>query len=321
LEKSVVVLNPGSRKEDSQSLFEEGIPTKIVSVNDDFYKDNKDVAILKIEENNLPAISLGKSENITTGSRVFIMGYPTTAELNSKGLVNSSFTGGIVSALKDSIDRSFKIIETDAKISKGSSGGPLVDEKGQVIGLVTFITGGATKEDGDSFAFAVPIDIVGKVIAEKMLISGDSPAFSTGNYNDHFLSGLSFFNKNRCKEAVKEFDLAKEGNNEKFSATRFLVPYQKKCQELIQSGQSIDSPLQIFLEEMKDSKKMIWFGVGFGVFSFLIGSSYTYRLRKRIKKDEEELDNVEKYLHLNLEDGTPMKEEDKLEKLKPKIKG
>lgn len=307
IEKTVVVLRPGSKKEDSESLFEEGYPAKIVSVNDDFFKDNKDVALIKIEENNLPSVKIGKSEDISTGSKVFIMGYPSTAELNNKTLLNSSFTEGVVSALKDSIDRSFKIIETDAKISKGSSGGPLVNEMGEVVGLVTFITSGTSKEDGDSFAFAVPIDITGEVTKTKMLNAESPPPLSEGEYSKNFLKGLFYFEKKRCKEANSYFQKAKESNNEKFSVARFLDPYQKNCQKLIDSGESVDGKFEVFLDEMKDSKKLIIFGLGFGLISFVLGSYYTYNLRKKIKEEEEELDNVERYLNLSLEDGKPLK--------------
>ncbi len=324
IEKEVVVLNPSSKKENTQDLFNEGFPAKIISVNDDFYKDNKDTAIIKIDEKNLPAILLGSSVNISTGDKVYILGYPTTAELNSKGLVSSSFTQGIVSALKDSITREFKVIETDAKISKGSSGGPLLNEQGGAIGLVTFITNDETKQDGDSFAFAVPIDVAKKTIREKIVQSETLPDLAEGGYGRHFLLGLDELHQNHCQKALQEFDLARQVNS-KFNVAKYLDPYVNECNVLIQSGKSIDTPLGMFWQKITTASYLVWIGVTVVFLVFLWGLIYIIRLRFRVNKDEKELDNVERYLHLNLEDGNPIdekgKEEDELERLKPKVKG
>jgi len=139
-QKEITVLNPSSTKDNLQDIISESFEAKEISVNNDFYLDQKDVALIKIDQTNLPSIPLGDSTSLTTGNKIFVFGFPGTADLNSKNLLESTFTQGTISAIKDSDNKDFKIFQTDAKVSEGSSGGPLINEKAQVVGLVTYQT-------------------------------------------------------------------------------------------------------------------------------------------------------------------------------------
>jgi serine protease Do len=84
-----------------------------------------DVALLQLEEGVYPAAPLGVSVSLKPGAPVFAVGSP----LGHKGTV----TRGIVSAVRVEEDR--RVIQSDVTVHAGSSGGPLLDERGRVIGI------------------------------------------------------------------------------------------------------------------------------------------------------------------------------------------
>jgi S1-C subfamily serine protease len=112
-----------------------------------------DLAVLKIDTSNLTPVTLGDSRGLQVGMKVFAIGNPF-------GL-SGTMTRGIVSSIRsvrgpsgDSIDEA---IQTDAAINPGNSGGPLLNSKGEVIGINSMIfTGGAEQSAG--IGFAIPIN-------------------------------------------------------------------------------------------------------------------------------------------------------------------
>ena len=120
-----------------------------------------DLSITKINAQDLPTISLGDSSNIRIGETVYAIGNPIGYEFRR------TVTSGIISA----INRTVKIeennntiymtdlIQTDASINSGNSGGPLIDTKGKVIGINSVKITSA-----EGIGFAVPINVVKPVI-------------------------------------------------------------------------------------------------------------------------------------------------------------
>jgi Do/DeqQ family serine protease len=123
-----------------------------------------DVAVIKIESNNLPAVSLGNSEQLRPGEWAIAIGNPL-------GLDNT-VTTGIISATGRSSsqvgvpDKRVEFIQTDAAINPGNSGGPLLNASGQVIGMNTAIIQGA-----QGLGFAIPINTAQR-IAEQLVARG-----------------------------------------------------------------------------------------------------------------------------------------------------
>ena len=132
----------------------------------DIFKDRlTDIAVIKIDEDNLLLPTIGNSDNIKVGEEVIALGNPL-------GLFNISnqvtATKGIVSAknidfgFNDSYGSTYKgMIQTDASINPGNSGGPLLNRKGEIIGLNTFvITGSNNQRKSVGLNFAIPINQV-----------------------------------------------------------------------------------------------------------------------------------------------------------------
>lgn len=120
---------------------------------------NTDIAVLKIEAENLPAVKLGSSRDLKIGEWVLAVGNPFN--------LTSTVTAGIVSAKERQINilggdfplESF--IQTDAPINPGNSGGALVNVNGELVGINTAILSRTGSYTG--YGFAVPVDIAMKV--------------------------------------------------------------------------------------------------------------------------------------------------------------
>ena len=120
-----------------------------------------DLALIKIEAENLPAIKFGNSDNLKLGEWVLAIGNPFN--------LTSTVTAGIVSAKGRSLsmDGSYKLesfIQTDAALNMGNSGGALVNTKGELVGITSAIISPTRTYSGNSFA--IPINIVKKTVAD-----------------------------------------------------------------------------------------------------------------------------------------------------------
>ncbi|MBD3288058.1 Do family serine endopeptidase [candidate division KSB1 bacterium] len=122
-----------------------------------------DVAVIKIDEKNLPAIRLGDSDKIEVGQLVMAVGNPFSAQLEH------TVTHGIISAKGRSnfqLAQYEDFIQTDAAINPGNSGGALVNLRGELIGINTAIISGSGGNVG--IGFAIPVNMARHVM--EMLI-------------------------------------------------------------------------------------------------------------------------------------------------------
>ena len=127
--------------------------------------DGNDVALLKIDAKNLKALKLGDSDNLAVGQTVIAIGTPL-------GEYAGSVTTGVISGLGRSVTASSgwfgsttkvyeNVIQTDAAVNPGNSGGPLINTQGEVIGI-NF----ATTANADNISFALPINVVKQRLEE-----------------------------------------------------------------------------------------------------------------------------------------------------------
>ena len=122
----------------------------------------QDVAVLKIDANNLPIVKLGDSDNIEIGQTVIAIG-------NALGEFRNTVSAGIVSGLMRTItaggggfsEELEEVIQTDAAINPGNSGGPLLNLYGEVVGVNTAMASGA-----ENIAFAIPINKIKATLGE-----------------------------------------------------------------------------------------------------------------------------------------------------------
>lgn len=121
-----------------------------------------DIAVLKIDRANLPFVTLGDSDSLQVGELAVAIGNPF-------GELAGSVTVGVISALDREVsinNNKYNLLQTDASINSGNSGGPLVNSYGEVIGVTN-----AKVSQGEGIGFAIPINDV-KTVIEDLINNG-----------------------------------------------------------------------------------------------------------------------------------------------------
>ncbi|HCC04441.1 MAG TPA: peptidase S1 [Clostridiales bacterium] len=143
-----------------------------------FSEPDLDLSIVKVNANNLKSIDLGDSSKIKVGNKVYAIGNPIGYEFKR------TVTSGIISAVNRTIkieegeEESYisDLIQTDATINPGNSGGPLINSKGEVIGINTVKITSA-----EGIGFAIPINVI-KPVVESIIQNGKFEEATLGIY-------------------------------------------------------------------------------------------------------------------------------------------
>ncbi|MEK7450167.1 MAG: tetratricopeptide repeat-containing serine protease family protein [Planctomycetota bacterium] len=157
-----------------------------------------DLVILKAKGENLPIVKLGDSDKIKLGENVYVVGSPG-------GLENSIITDGVIIGRQE-MGWNQKGIQISTPVSHGSSGSPVFNEAGEVIGVVASIS---MLTDLQSLNFAVPINIIKNKVSEKKITSMEKFAedFSTSAYSRNF-QGDYLYENGKYKEAIESYQEA-----------------------------------------------------------------------------------------------------------------
>ena len=128
-------------------------------------EEDYDIAVIKVEAENLKPVTMGDSTLLNVGDRVLAIGNPL-------GELTFSQTGGMVSSVNRAINVEgvpFNMIQTDAAINPGNSGGPMFNQYGQVVGIVSAkYTNTASGASAEGLGFAIPINDVAAMIQDIM---------------------------------------------------------------------------------------------------------------------------------------------------------
>ena len=130
---------------------------------------DSDLAVLKTDLTGLPAAQFGDSEKLTVGDKVYAIGNPLGYELRG------TLTDGIVSAINRDVwvdGRTMTLIQTNAALNSGNSGGPLINEYGQVVGL-NVIKMSSSYFSIEGLGFAIPSATMDRVV-DDLLASGET---------------------------------------------------------------------------------------------------------------------------------------------------
>ncbi|MBE3066739.1 MAG: trypsin-like peptidase domain-containing protein [Chloroflexi bacterium] len=165
---------------------QKGSPCELIKVGEP--SPGKDVAILKINANNLPTVKLGDDTTVKDGEQAIALGYPGVATFNplikqSDENIKPSLTVGSISGRK-TMQGGWDVLQTDTAITHGNSGGPLFNSRGEVIGITTFgsvqqnTTTGALDEV-QGFNFAIPTTVIKQFLTESNITPTEGPLTKT----------------------------------------------------------------------------------------------------------------------------------------------
>ncbi len=186
-----------------------------------------DVAVIKIEANNLTTLDIGNSDQMRIGDAVLALGYPLS--------LGFSVTSGIISGIGRNMTMNqldfATYIQTDADITFGNSGGPLVNNKGEVIALNTMIV-----SRGETFGFSIPSNLFMNSV-NQLIESGEIRRGALGvGIGNLDAESLEYYKVNHgaritsvtkgtpaAKEGLKTGDIITEINGQKINSSADVV--------------------------------------------------------------------------------------------------
>ncbi|HJQ69106.1 MAG TPA: trypsin-like peptidase domain-containing protein [Blastocatellia bacterium] len=168
----------------------------------------KDVAVIKIEVKNAPVVKLGDSDKVQLQDHVSVFGYPGAADtfqsgtLSRKSALEASITDGRVSAKKTAADNS-PILQISAPATHGNSGGPVITDKGEVVGMLTFRGDTVGGQEVSGFAFVVPSSTVMEFVRQAGTTNEE------GIVDSRYREGLDYYWDGYYSKAITKFEEVK----------------------------------------------------------------------------------------------------------------
>jgi serine protease Do len=187
----------------SLNLNHKGTVARVVAAGDVF--PGKDVAILKIEAHNLPTVAIGDDTTLQTGDSVHAIGYPGDATFDPTTVADtvtasSTLSDGTVSNRLQSSKANYQYIENTATINHGNSGGALLNDLGQVVGITTASDTSTESKNGingGKFFYAVPASVVNEFLTANHVVPSSSADQTSYNQaldliaNSHWKAALT----------------------------------------------------------------------------------------------------------------------------------
>ena len=189
----------------------------------------KDVAIVKIEVRNAPIIKLADSDKVQLQDHVTVIGYPGAADTFSSGLLSSksaleaTINDGKISARKQAASGA-PILQTSAPATHGNSGGPVLNDASEVIGLLTFRGDTVNNQEVSGFAFIVPSNTVMEYVKSAGASNVEGPTDTL------FREGLDYYWNDYYSSAIPKFEEVKR-----------MFPQHSEVDRLVQSSQQAKS--------------------------------------------------------------------------------
>ena len=168
--------------------------------------EGKDVSIIKIEVKNAPVLKLGDSDKVQLQDHITVIGYPAaadTAVLDQKSALEASITDGKVSAKKSSSEGA-PILQVSAPSTHGNSGGPVLNDKGEVIGMLTFRGDTVNGQEVQGFNFVVPSSTLMEYVKQAGATNEE------GIVDKKYREGLELYWNNEFSAAKSKFNEVKD---------------------------------------------------------------------------------------------------------------
>lgn len=185
--------------------------------------EGKDVSVVKIESKNLPSLRLGASDKVKLQDSIWVFGYPGAADseiLSPSSAIVVSITDGKVSATDKKSTQGASVLQISAAASHGNSGGPVVNEQGEIVGLLTFRGNTVNGQEVQGFNFAVPVDTAKEFVSQAG--ANNDPSIIDNLYKE----GMELYWGGYYKDAIT-----------KFEEIQRLYPEHSEIKELITDSQ------------------------------------------------------------------------------------
>jgi serine protease Do len=190
--------------------------------------EGKDVAVLKIEGKNLPTMKLGNSDDIQNQENIWVSGYPAAADsdlLSPDSSLVSSMNAGQISATSKKTEQGSPVIQINAAATHGNSGGPVINDKGEIIGLLTFRGDTVNGQEVQGFNFAVPVNTV------KEFVNQAGAKNASSETDKLYREGLELYWGGYYKNALEKFEAVQRIYPNHSEIKQFITNAEKKIGE------------------------------------------------------------------------------------------
>ncbi|MCA9330750.1 trypsin-like peptidase domain-containing protein, partial [Candidatus Saccharibacteria bacterium] len=199
---------------------------------------SSDVALLKVDVKNAPTITVATTA-ASQSEKISVLGFPGDAEntLVDNSTLDVTVTAGTISAVKDAAGGKGKLYQSDADASHGNSGGPAINEQGQVFGLLTYRVSGDDQGNAAKSYMRDITDLVSLAKDKSVTIS------ATSTTQQAWQKGLELYSQNHFSAARKEFQKVSSA----YKPHRLVDQYIDNAKKQIAAGNDVPlySPLLI----------------------------------------------------------------------------
>jgi V8-like Glu-specific endopeptidase len=185
----------------------------------------KDVAVIKIEVKNAPVLKLADSDKVQLQDHVTVIGYPGAADtfnsglLSNKSALEATINDGKISARKQAASGA-PVLQTNTAATHGNSGGPVINDANEVIGLLTFRGDTVNGQEVSGFSFIVPSNTVMEYVKSAGAANTEGPTDTL------YREGLDYYWDQYYSSAIPKFEEVKR-----------MFPQHSEVDRLIQSSQ------------------------------------------------------------------------------------
>ena len=243
--------------------------------------NEKDIALLSVPLGNTPALLLDENQSPqAVGSAVYVTGYPYGAEISEESENEATFSQGVLNAYKELTDEVF-VYQTDVRASTQSSGSPLLNSQGEVVGLLSL----TSNEDsffgygiGDTFSFAMPSRYINELAQEAGI------SLNLSESAEELYGGFAHLTRSDCKSAQESFASVSYGDYTQFTS---------ECADALAST---DGFLAQISSRIAATDRLVLIAIGtLAVLLFILFLLLVF-LRSRLLRDESKTDSLGRFV-------------------------
>ena len=239
------------------------------SAQDDTGFHSSDIAILKVANGEYPALTLGDSSDVKVLQPVIVLGFPGVVTdihklIDTPSEAEVTVTGGVISSIKAAAGNQKRLFQTDATLSYGNSGGPGIDDHGNVIGIATYAVGSSV-DSGSNYSFLRDVGDLKALMAKHGLVNDTS-----GKPTVLWLKGLQEYWNAYYKRSLRTFAQLKTVYPSHNEVDRYIDNANQKIKEGKDQTPIFDNDLIFAI------------GIGISVGMIILGTA-TFFLSKKKK--------------------------------------